>query len=108
MSPEDTLKQVGRKGPVRLLADLGDRQMLSEGHPSSFEHPAESMAHRMSQLGASKFLEAAAVPQRHCSGEKRTIGGSRPVSIHPSTSVYSAWTLNSRVLLIRVPSILRD
>lgn len=26
-------------------ADLGDRQMLSEGHPSSLGHPAGSMGH---------------------------------------------------------------
>lgn len=71
MSPEDFLRQeVERKGQVRLLTGLDDRQMLSEGHPSSLGHPAGSAEHLTPQLGVSKFSEAAAYLQRLCSGEE--------------------------------------
>ena len=109
MSPEDPLRQgVGRKGQVRLLAGLGDKQMLSEGHPSSPGHPAGSTEHLTPQLGASKFSGAAADPQRPRSGERRMIRGSKPVTTPSPISVHPGWTLNLRILLILVPSILRD
>lgn len=71
VSPEDFLRlEVAGKGQVRLLTGLDDRQMLSEGHPASLGHPAGSAEHLTPQLGVSRFSEAAAHPQRPCSGEE--------------------------------------
>lgn len=74
MRAEDLARQgVSRKGMCQ--ADLGGKQMLSEGCPSSPEHLAESMGHLTLTMEESIFSDAVAGPLRPHSRKERMIRG---------------------------------
>lgn len=70
--PRGPLRERREKEGINWVPDLGGRQMMSEGHPSTPQHPAASVGHVTSELGESRTSAVPADPQP---GERRTVRG---------------------------------